>query len=591
MRIRYELLQEIGESPVFLSFVAHDRVTERNVVVRAVREPFTSEPKFISKLRAAVEKSKRADSPAVSLALDFDEHEGQWFIVYQYAPGQSLAERMKRASAFTVPKAVSTAIGVLEGLDAVHRAGLVHGDVCPHNVVVSQAGKTTLLMPCVWEAFSASDTAGAEMLPLMAPYLAPDVSAGQMPSPSSDVYAMGVLLYEMLTGKRPFTASTAVGIATAHAERPFPPVRQKIAAAPEALEQILAKATAKESDDRYGGAAEMLADLRMLQDAMRFGRPLTWPLKSGQDVPTEQRVGPKLNVVRGEEKEQKVARRRARARADGTPAWLVYICLFMTIGAIGAVGSWMYFNFQAPQTLKVPKIVGMGYNEASDVVEGMNLKLRSVRQEPSEEIAQGKIISVAPAVGRDVKEHSFIDAVVSSGSQFVEVPDLTGKTVSMARSMLASMNLVLSSQNDSVRSRDVPKGQIISQNPEVDAQVDRGSTVKVQVSNGNVRFVPEPLPAETFVYHVSWQLPDWSTAILVRVEMQDDERTRTIHERMHQPNETVSIDAEGVGLEATFSIYYDDQLQRRVTQRAVPDDDRDDGDDGEDGEDLEDGDE
>ncbi|MCH7944454.1 MAG: PASTA domain-containing protein [Armatimonadetes bacterium] len=581
LRIRYELLQEIGESPVFLSFVAHDRVTERNVVVRALREPFTSEPKFVSKLRAAVEKSKRADSPAVSLALDFDEHEGQWFIVYQYAPGQSLGERMKRVSAFTVPKAVSTAIGVLEGLDMVHRAGLVHGDVSPRNVVVSQAGKTTLLMPCVWEAYSASDTAGAEMLPLMAPYLAPDVSAGQMPSASSDVYAMGVLLYEMLTGRRPFTGSTSVEVATAHAERPFPPVREKIAAAPEALEQILAKATAKPGDDRYGGAAEMLADLRMLQDAMRFGRPLTWPLKSGQDKLPEQRVGPKLNVARGEDVEQKVARRRARTRADGTPAWLAWLSLVMTIGALGDGGSWMYFNFQAPQTIKVPKIVGMSFNQASDLVEGLNLKLRSVREAPSEELAQGKIISVTPAVGRDVKEHSFIDAVVSSGSQFVEVPDLTGKTVAAARGLLASMDLLLSTPVDSVRSRDVPKGQIISQRPEMYEEVDRGSKVKVQVSEGNVRFVPEPPPAKTFVYYLSWTLPDWSTAIMVRVEMEDDERTRTIHERLHQPNETVSIDAEGVGLKATFRIFYDGQLQRVVTRRAVPDDDGD-------GDDLED---
>ncbi len=582
LRIRYELLQEIGESPVFLSFVAHDRVTERNVVVRTVREPFSSEPEFLSKLRATVEKSKRADSPAVSLALDFDEHEGQAFIVYQYAPGQSLPELMKRVSAFTVPKTLSTAIGILEGLDAVHRAGLVHGDVSPRNVVVSQTGKTTLLMPCVWEAYSTSETAGAEMLPLMAPYLAPDVSAGQMPGPASDVYAMGVLIYEMLTGKRPFTGSTPVALAAAHAEKPPPRVREKIAAAPEALEEIIVKAMAKAPEDRYGGAAEMLADLKMLQDAMRFGHPITWPLQSGGDKHQDQRVGPKLNVVRGEEKEQKVARKRARTRADGTPTWLVVLSLVMTVGALGALGWWAYFSLQAPPTLKVPGIVGMEYSQASVLVEDMNLKLRQVRQEASEEFAPGIIISVQPAVGRDVKEHSFIDAVVSSGSQFVEVPDLTGKTVSAARSLLASLNLVLSSQNDYVRSRDVPKGQVISQIPTIYARVDRGSTVKVQVSNGNVQFVPEPPPVDTFVYHVSWQLPDWSTAIMVRVVMQDAERTRVIHERLHRANETVSIDAEGIGKEATFSIYYDDQLQRVVTKRATEDDD-DDGDEPEDG--------
>ena len=567
LRARYELLQEIGESPVFRSFVAHDRVTERNVVVRLVKEPYNKEKAFIGKLKQVFEKSKKADHPAVTRALDIDVDDGHWFLVYQYSPGKSLSDRVKRASAMGVSTGLTTLTGVLEGLDAIHRQGLVHGEVSARNIVVSNAGNPALLNACIWEAYSSSETAGAEMLPLLAPYLAPETTAGEMPNSGSDVYAAGVLLYELLTGEKPFKGRTPAEVAAEHATTEPPTIKDKISAAPDALEKILHKALAKEPVDRYKDAGGMLADLRLLQDAMKFGRPLSWPLRPGSTAPTA-RVGPKLNAAHVEQKEQKVAKKRARDPGDGAPAWLAYTGMAFLAGAVLAIGWWAFFNLSAPATLKVPNIVGLSFNEASAQLDRMHLKLRKVRESASEEYADGVVLTVQPGVGRDVKEHSFVDAVVSSGSKFVEVPDLTGKTVEEARRLLASMGLAVAPNLRFVRSDEAPEGKIVGQRPGKHTQVERRSAIELYVSEGAPPTEDLAPPDTKYVYHLSWTLPDMAHDILVRVEMTDNAGTRTVFEQTKGPNEEMSIDAEGSGKQATFHIFYDNELVQTITKTA-----------------------
>jgi serine/threonine-protein kinase len=466
-----------------------------------------------------------------------------------------------------VSTAVTTMIGVLEGLDSIHRLGLVHGDVCLRNVVVSNAGKPTLIAPCVWEAYSHSERAGAEMLPLMAPYLAPEVSAGDMPSPASDVYAMGVLLYELLTGTRPFTGRNPADIAQSHANDDLPTIRDKVTSVPEALERIMQKALEKEPIERYKDAGAMLADMRLLQDAMRFGRPLTWPLKPSAAGP-ERRVGPKMNTVRLEQKHKTLAEKRMKDSSDGAPTWLVYTSLTLLAGAVIAIGWWAVFNLSAPKTLSVPNIVGMSFNEASQHLERVNLKLRRVKQTPSEEYPEGVILAVHPAVGRDIKEHSFVDATVSSGSKFVQVPDLVGKPLAEARRLLESMGLAVSPNVKYVRSSRIAKGCVVAQDPAKHSQVERKTQIELQVSEGPPPIEEFEPPDEVFVYHLNWTLPDLANPILVRVEMSDNQGSRVIFEEERGPNEEVTIDIEGLGKQAVFRIYYDNELVQTVTKQA-----------------------
>jgi serine/threonine-protein kinase len=175
-----------------------------------------------------------------------------------------------------------------------------------------------------------------------------------------------------------------------------------------------------------------------------------------------------------------------------------------------------------------------------------------------------------------VKENMFVDAVVSAGSKFVEVPDLVGKSLEEARRLLSSMGLSVAPNIRYVRTTEVQLGRVVSQKPPKHTRVERRSQVELQVSEGVPPDDDIAPPDETYVYHLSWTLPDLATDILVRVEMTDASSTRTIFEQMKGPNEEITIDAEGLGRQATFHIYYDNELVQTITKSAGDEDDGDD---------------
>jgi serine/threonine-protein kinase len=220
----------------------------------------------------------------------------------------------------------------------------------------------------------------------------------------------------------------------------------------------------------------------------------------------------------------------------------------------------------------VPNIVGMSFNEASSQLQHMNLKLRRFREAPSEQYAEGVVLSVQPGVGREIKEDSFVEATVSSGSKFVQVPDLVGKPLDEARRLLASMGLTVSPSVRYVKSERIAEGRVVSQDPAKHTQVERKTPITLQVSEGPPPIEEFAPPGSGYVYHLNWKMPDIPDPILVRVEMSDNEGSRVIFEEEKGPNERVEITAEGVGKQAVFRIYYDNQLVQTVTKNANDED-------------------
>ena len=279
---RFELVAQANDGPIFTAYMAKEAGSGKDVCVRLFRSPFDKELDFVEAVGVAAQKAAVVDHPGVEriTALEYDG--GRPFLVGQFSPGITLGERIRKLAPFSVPVAVGTAISILEGLDALHRAGIVHGDVNSDNVVIAMDGSARVQLAAIWEAYSRSSTAGAVVLPSMAPFLAPEVSAGGAPSHGSDVYSVGVLLFELICGRPPYSADSPIAMAMKHATAPTPSVKGFNASSPIVLDEIVKKAMNKDPGMRYRTAGTMLADLRVLQDALRFGRTLTWPLKPAE---------------------------------------------------------------------------------------------------------------------------------------------------------------------------------------------------------------------------------------------------------------------------------------------------------------------
>ncbi len=568
LRIRYEISQEVSEDPIFATYMARDRVTGRDVKVRVVRDPYRTEEGFIESMRRLVDKLKTISHTGVEHVIEMAEDNGLWFVVSEGCGDPTLEERIKRLSSFSVPVALSTAINVCEGLEALHRAGLVHGDLSARNVLSASSGTVKLQLAGFWECYGHSGTAGAVMLGLMAPYLAPEVTSGGMPTETSDIYALGVLLFQMLAGHFPYSGDTPVAIAVKHATAPCPSLRTSNQSVPHVLDEIVRKALSKAPEQRYGSVAALLRDLRTLQDALRFGRSLTWPLTPAHSPQEPPAVAPRMSAVRPEPRPARARKAPRQPEQEGLPWWLVAIVVVTLVPALFLVGAWAYYNVSKPKLETVPNLVGLTVSEANARLQGLNLRLRVKSRKSTDEYPENTIISVLPEPGRQIREHTCIDAVVSDGSRFVEAPDLRGRTVDDCRSLLSQMNLQVEEPVEEVRDPDLAAGLVVSQVPEPHKKVERNSSIRLKVSAGNAAPPPTATGGSQNLYTLRVKMPKGAAAVLVRVEMTDDEGTRTVHEQEHEPGDNLTVREMGSGSEATFRIFFDGDLVKQVTQKA-----------------------
>ncbi|MCW5944027.1 MAG: PASTA domain-containing protein [Fimbriimonadaceae bacterium] len=570
LRVRYELVQVLDEGPIFTTYVGRDRQANKDVAVRVLHEPYAGEKAFHSALKETIERSHRADHPSIERIAELDVHDGIAYMVGELTVGTRLDDRIRKLAPFSVPLAVTTAVDVCEALAALHRVGLVHGDIGAHTIVVRPDNSVCLQLTDFWEAYGASATAGSVVLQSMAPYLAPEVCAGAMPTPSSDVYAVGVLLYEMLTGRQPFQGETAIATAMKHAAAPIPNVATLNRSVPPTLVEIVRRSLAKAPEERYRDASELLSELRVFQDALRFGRSVTVnsPGASTKRTPlagVEAEVAPRMSAI-----ESEAVRRKGIDVSDtGIPGFLKGAIWFFSALIGGMVLAFVIFNVNKPQQVRVPDLRGLSVAEASDQLNRLHLNLRVGARETNEEVPRDHIVDLNPSANQPVFEGSTVTAKVSSGSRFVTVPDLRGYTVDDARALLKTVDLELDERVIKRRNDQYAAGTVFDQSPEPKRRLERLSRVSVTVSSPDE--VSRVDTTTSYMHKIKLDLSSLDRPVVVRVDMTDARPTRVVYERRHEPGDTVEFEAEGIGEDATISIFYDNELVKTVPIKATRD--------------------
>jgi serine/threonine-protein kinase len=506
-------------------------------------------------------------------------HQDTFVIALEHEDGAVLEDRLKRLNSFQTPAALTTAISVAEALDACHQAGLVHGDVSSRNIYSKQSDGIKLMCAGYWRAYSVNAFAARQALPAMAPYLAPEITAGEMPSPSSDIYAMGVLFFRLLSGRYPYMADTPAGMAQMHATALPPSLRRTNASVPQALDHVILKCLSKNPQDRYTSAGGVVRDLRMIQDSLRFGKPIktaseparpiiTASTPSAPDFPKAEpvKVRPVVEPMAQSPAPQDVKSQEAKEKEDGLPKWLAFMGYLAILCTVLTVVWWAYFNLSTPPTRKVPNLVGENVQQAAERLRALGLNMET--QEKASDKPMGVILALSPAPGEEVRENYPIRAIVSAGSAQVEVPDLRGRTLDEAKQLLATLGLEISQEVEFDYDGDLRPNLIMKQRPDPKTTIQRMSRIRVVVNTGVRGQGDRGTPSRWHRYKITIPLPDpgGNDDLNVRVELTDDDGAVTVHSGQHRPGEVIGVTVTALGKEVFFRVYINDDLWDQVSK-------------------------
>ena len=521
-------------------YLAHDDVLDRSVALKVMSGRYADDEEFVERFKREAQSAAALSHPNIVSIYDRGEAEdGTYYIAMEYLPGGTLKDRILKRGALAPRTAAAVALQIAEALRAAHAAGVVHRDIKPHNVLVTDTGDIKVGDFGIARAATSSTMTRTGSILGTAHYISPEQAMGEPVGQGSDLYSLGVVLYEMLTGTLPYDAETSIGIAMKHVNGHLVPPRELNPEVPEGINAVTTKLLAKSPEERYADADELIEDLeRVLEGfepaAAKTTRVTTRPTPAAGTAQTQTMGGPK------------------RVRRQGRPWILFLLLLILLLGGLayalltlgpprtvpdlqnaasireaeqiaaqagdfevvegarqdseepeGAIisqtpaageslreGSRIYVIVSGRQVAEVPDVGNRTSKEATQTLEEAGFEVEEEPEESSESY-QGYVIDQDPRGERTAEVGTTVTITVGVGPETVEVPDLSNRTVEEARRALEAADLSLGRQTRESSSR-VPVGQVVSQNPSAGSNARSGSSVDITVSSGpNQLLVPD----------------------------------------------------------------------------------------------------
>ena len=477
---RYEVIERAGSGGMAEVYRARDDLLDREVAVKVLNERFSRDRSFVERFRREAQSAANLNHPNIVSLYDYGADDGTYFIVMEFIEGRPLDDVIRTEGALMPERAAEIGSDVAQALQRAHAAGLVHRDIKPSNIMITGSGQTKVTDFGIARAMAAEREQTMTQTGMVigtAAYLSPEQAQGNPVDVRSDVYSLGCVLYEMLTGAPPFTGDSPLSIAYKHVrEEPTPPSRVN-PDVPTALDAIVMKALAKNPDNRYDTATDLKQDL----DRFRSGQPVEATPLLADDT-----------TVVGRADDTRVLRREPYEPPRRSRAWLWVVLTLLVLALLGGLAWLLYDSLteDVPQ-VRVPEVVGMTFDRAQSVLRGRGFEVEFERRNNPAPV--GEVFRQDPEANELVDEGTTVMLTVSNGPRQTTVPDVTGLTRRDARSVLEDADLELG-QVSRAASDDFDEGLVISQDPAADERVDAGSAIDITVSTG-----PEPVVVPTVV--------------------------------------------------------------------------------------------
>ncbi|MFD2704852.1 Stk1 family PASTA domain-containing Ser/Thr kinase [Salibacterium lacus] len=485
---RYDILEMIGGGGMAHVYRGKDSILERPVAVKVLQPQYNDDQEFIRRFYREAQAATSLAHPNIVNIYDVGEEEQLYYIVMEHIDGVTLKEKIQQTGPLPLEQAVRLMGQVLDAIRHAHANQIVHRDIKPHNILLNEEGEAKVTDFGIARASSAATITHTNSVMGSVHYMSPEQAKGGAITAQSDIYSLGVVLYEMVTGTLPYTGDSAVGIALKHLQEPLPSPSEDRPGLPQSIENVIIRATAKKMEDRYTDISQMQQDL---QTALNHERRNEAPLVLPVDEDATKAV-PAIKDENGDEGATIQARTGAVGnggdKQSDNPAapkkkkkswWKIMMLLFLLcFGAVIAAFTILPDLLMADD-VDVPDVRDMSEEEAVQELE--NARLNGETQSVADdEVEQGHVISQEPGAGSTVKEDSAVQLYVSSGPQAESMPDLNGVSRDRAEEMLSDYAGVEFSPS---QTSEYPPDQIIEQNPEAEENVvPRDTTVELTYS-------------------------------------------------------------------------------------------------------------
>lgn len=504
---RYELIEKIGEGGMAVVYKAKDRLLNRYVAIKILRPEFTQDEQFLDSFKRESQAAAGLQHPNIVSIYDVGRTGNINFIVMELVDGRPLSDFIKENGHLDYKTTIDIAKQVASALAIAHKHQIIHRDVKPHNIMITSDGVAKLTDFGIARAVSkATMVADTSKIIGSVHYFSPEQARGAYVDERSDIYSLGIVMFEMLTGRVPFDGETPVEVALKHINEDVPSPAKLVPGIPPALDKVVLKATDKYQTERYKSADEMLEALKnvefvtqMVGDRVFAGETDNKPRRD------ESLVAPVMSSRREDREQEMVIApanpRKPKAKSDDKKKKKRAIIIGVAAAAILAIFGILYVSGiigGGGKEVTVPDVKGMSYSEAKEVLEAKGLKIEKA-DEPiaSQKIEKGKIVSQTPSKNSKVKKGRTVRVILSAGNTELKVPDLKGLSYKEAKTLLSEMGLQIS-KGDEVDSDSVTEGLIASQYPSAKTKVDKGDIITVNISKGKKDAVIPKLVGTTF---------------------------------------------------------------------------------------------
>jgi len=468
---RYKVIEKIGGGGMADVYRAEDLELGRIVALKILHKHFASDEGFLERFRREARAAAKLNHPNIVSIHDVGEENGVYFIVMEYVQGVTLKKLIQKDAPLLTEKVVHIAMHIAKAMEFAHQHEIIHRDIKPQNVIITDTGEIKVTDFGIARAGSTSTMTRTGAVLGTAHYVSPEQAQGGVVGPTTDIYSLGVVIYEMATGELPFRGENPIAVALKHInDTPLPP-RRVFAAVPESLEAVTLKAMAKNPVDRYRSAEALGDDLKRVVESL--------PVKVIGAVPANGNPSDMTKTMTAQTSPP--AARPARKPKKGLIAAIIAVIAVVALLILG--GAALVYTLLSGPSVAVPDLQGKTLIQAQSAAEAAGLKLIVEKEVFNDTVAPGRVVSQLPAAGEKTKKGATINVTMSKGLETGNAPDLTGKTQTEAETMLKSAGLALGNVSQNY-SDTVAESQIISQSPKAGTKMDKGGSVDITVSNG-----------------------------------------------------------------------------------------------------------